>query len=156
MRGYWGLLAAGAMVAISASSCGRPNKLDLGAFEPYVTAYERESAKRGDPIVAIDLVIQFGQMEAAGQRGLCSIRGGDTPVITVEKAYWDRVDEMARGILMFHELGHCLSRRNHDTARDPESGLPDSIMYPYLLTKDQFLARQEKYLAELYSIRNEF
>jgi hypothetical protein len=67
MRGYWGLLAAGAMVAISASSCGRPNKLDLGAFEPYVTAYERESAKRGDPIVAIDLVIQFGQMEAAGQ-----------------------------------------------------------------------------------------
>lgn len=59
------------------------------------------------------------------------------PYVEIKKSFWDTADEDARRNLIFHELGHCLLYRDHDTsvqfASNMGRSVPLSIMYPYII-----------------------
>lgn len=54
--------------------------------------------------------------------------------IKVSKAKWDRLDNVSRKLLLYHEWGHCTLRRDHveDIHQNILSTCPDSIMHPYI------------------------
>lgn len=151
------------LMAFAASGCSGnitapppAQTLSVGSFAPYVARFEQDSAKYSDsPVQVTNLIIQFGPMATSTERGLCTITGDETPVITVDEDFWNSIDEADRTSLIYHELGHCVLRRIHNptVAND---GIPESVMYPYTLTDSVFEDNEANYLTELFATRNQF
>ena len=76
----------------------------------------------------------------------------DYPTITIYKQTWKDLDDTRRYLLVAHELGHGIWKRDHD-----ETILPDftqkSIMAPMVIDVDIFKKKRDYYLSELFSIQ---
>lgn len=70
--------------------------------------------------------------------------------IRIERSSWDMFGADAREILIFHELGHCLKDRDHDSALLKE-GCARSIMNPNIgSVLPCYREHRERYLDELF------
>lgn len=101
------------------------------AVEPYVQRFREEIQKRG-PVPATDnLVIAFGKTQGSDVCGQCLLEAGKPPRITLstDANCWQNASENERECLVFHELGHCLLKRDHRTARFPNDAYV-SLMNP--------------------------
>jgi len=66
--------------------------------------------------------------------------------IEIDREWWERnANEQVRATLMYHELGHCLLNRGHDST--VVNGYPRSIMYPYIFYFPESM--WESYVREL-------
>ena len=94
----------------------------------------------GLPIDRIPVVMDENREVLQGERtaGGCTLDIQDRRVIAISPDYWDygpvNMDfkdiEFFRELLLYHEIGHCLLRREHDPS---ELGrVPWSIMYPHI------------------------
>lgn len=151
-----GLLGAGVLMALAlTSSCGRPNKLEIGGFENYVDRFEQAASSYGQPVQVDDLVIKFGDISNPAQIAVCRISGSETPTITLRKNVWDRFTDKDREALLFHEMGHCVFRRDHREGEVPGTSLPVSLMNPFVLKDYQYVPNEPYYKTELNSRKNE-
>ena len=140
----------------SADGSNNQPVVDVGSFAPYVAQFEQNSVIYSASAVQVtNLKIQFGPMATAEERGVCDITGDQTPVITIDQAYWDSTTEDARKALIFHEMGHCVLRRLH-LATLGTDGAPTSLMNPYTIDGSTYDAHQDSYLHELYAEQNDF
>jgi hypothetical protein len=142
-------------LALIMTGCGNSVVREVGEFEPYVARFEAEAAARGAPVTVEDLKIVQGELEDPRERAVCEIGGTRTPTITVDPQAWADSTEAEREELIFHEMGHCVLRRKHDTALDLE-GKPKSLMHPLKIGTDTYLSQQTVYLDELFSQSQEF
>jgi hypothetical protein len=148
-------------LVVAAQACGKgtsaPAKtVSVGSFAPYVSRFEDTSIDFGNAVKVDNLVVQFGQMDTPAEHGVCDITGdGSPPTITIDQAYWNQADENTREALIFHELGHCVLRRVHETTI-AANGEPESMMYPYTMDKQVYAKYRQQYLQELYSAHNQF
>lgn len=147
---FW-ILTLSTLGCLSFTACGRPPVLEIGGFENYVQRFEMKSQEAGNPVKVTELKIQFGDLEAAYEDGICEL-GDMTPTITVSKPSWDQMDDTEREILMFHEMGHCVLNRKHRSALDPK-GLPESMMHPYGVPERIYAAARTEYIQELFLVR---
>lgn len=149
------------ILALVASSCGQASQsspqpvLQLGSFAPYVAKFEADSVAQGHPVQVTNLIVQFGAMDFSAERGDCTISGDLTPVITLDETYWNSTDEPGREALIFHELGHCVLRRVHMNSLN-QDGIPLSDMNAYTLDSVTYQHFRSQYLAELFSVENQF
>jgi len=121
------------------------------AFQPYVDAFINNSIGRGE--VSIEhLTIEFGAL-GLDRLGECSIYVDRNPKIIINAKYWYEIDDNDKEVLLFHELGHCILRRKHNS--DFTGFYPDSIMYPHVIGK-YYKNNEEAYIDELYSVRNDW
>ena len=88
-------------------SCERKTKIDP-VLMPYMEMFLNEGIKRGVN-VSINCSVEFGHIKQAGKT---EIKGGSVKVI-INLAVWDNMGEEARELLIFHELGHAVLKRNH-------------------------------------------
>lgn len=153
------LAGISALITLSTTGCGtstaQPTQsLDVGTFSPYVQKFEQDSASySAQPVQVTNLIIQFGPMDSADERGICTVTGDETPVITLDEDYWNQIDENAREALIYHEMGHCVLRRVHQPALDAQ-GNPTSIMNPYTMAGVTFEEKETGYLDELFAPSN--
>lgn len=74
----------------------------------------------------------------------------DFPIITINVMTWIQMNDAQRYLLIAHEMGHAIWKRDHD-----ETLLPDfsqkSIMAPVMFNVDIFKKKREYYLRELFS-----
>jgi hypothetical protein len=143
------------ILAISISACGKAPVLELGQFEPYVQKFEQESEVVGAPVKVTDLKVQFGEMKDERENGVCEVFEDETPTITINKEAWDTMTDADREALMFHELGHCVLRRNHVTEVSAD-GTPVSLMNPYRIQTEIFVENQDYYIHELFDHQQDF
>lgn len=122
---------------------------------PYVKQFTTDAAQYGHPLTVTNLIIEFGPLENANERGICDISGDLTPKITIDRNAWDKSSDGSRDELIHHEMGHCVLRRKHKTGVD-DTGKPDSIMYPYAFDGQTYDGNRVDYLTELYSGKAEF
>lgn len=141
--------------AIALSACGRAPVLEVGEFAPYVERFEQTALELGSPVQVMDLQIRFGEVQKETENAVCEIRSGQTPVIIVNPLAWERLSEVDREALMFHEMGHCVLRRKHVQA-ETEEGVPVSLMNPYRIDTEVYVQNEQHYLQELFDSRNEF
>ncbi|HAR41838.1 MAG TPA: hypothetical protein DCS07_04290 [Bdellovibrionales bacterium] len=130
-------------------------QLDLGDFAPLVARFEQGSDQNGAVLKVLDLRIRFGKMDSPYDRGICEIIPGETPTIILKKSAWDLLTEEEQEALLFHEMGHCVLRRNHNSEKTSK-GVPVSLMYPYALDRTTYLHHQKQYMSELVSKYGEF
>jgi hypothetical protein len=142
--------------ALGLTACGRPPVLQVDpVFLPYVERFEKASEAMGNPIQVSDLRLEFGQMQNAMENGACEIVGDEVPTVYINEKAWNRLTEVDREALIFHELGHCVLRRAH-VAEIEETGVPKSLMHPYRIQTRVYVANEEAYLKELFARRNDF
>lgn len=87
--------------------------------------------------------------------GECDVEDNEPNTVRISSDFWATATDTSKEILTLHELGHCLLNRNHDTNLVPSMGnIPESIMYPTILTDYEYLANKNYYLQELFTHPN--
>ena len=139
-------------------------------LQPYVDSFLLEAKTLGTPVVLQNIVIQLGDASAykpqVNKIGYClSERDSgwisyfdDTEssnIVVIDRAFFTRVDvsDKQRTELIFHELGHCVLFRKHDTRLF--EGFPESIMYPMSISTRNlgfYMAHESNYLKELFGV----
>lgn len=97
------------------------------AFAPYYDTWNDEIRLNN----AYDVPISFRSPSVSGRIGECS---SENSGIRIDADAWSQLDDKTRELLIWHELGHCLVGRDHDTKWISHEGqrIPRSIMYPHL------------------------
>jgi hypothetical protein len=73
--------------------------------------------------------------------------------IVLDSEYWDQADTYERESLLFHELGHCVLDKDHNSEMISEyyflNYRPKSIMHPYSFY--QYRLYRDAYIKELFT-----
>jgi len=155
------------------AACGtHPRKAEIEPeMKPFFSEFLIQAASRGIKVPSDDIIIKFGNPAdglpgVIGIVGLCIIEPRKTPVVTIDRNYWDNpggyVDlaperlYYGRKSLIMHEISHCMLRRHHTTARVMFSGynIPSSLMNPYVVEADVFHQFEREYMDELFAPQN--
>ena len=75
---------------------------------------------------------------------------GAYPVITINSFTWAHMNETRKYMLIAHEIGHGIWKRDHDETILPDF-TPKSIMAPVMFNVDMFNEKRDYYLRELFS-----
>ncbi len=156
--------------------CGAPQaepvssyeyRIETPEFQYYVDRFEKLSKDRR-PQNITSLVMEYGDLSDHGIEacysedattycmmllgrvvGLCSIKSNQSPRITIDRTYWEGATDVAKENLAFHELGHCILKRDHNDRKD--QGVPVSLMFPNLIP---FYYEKDKqpYINELFEV----
>jgi len=101
-------------------------------FQPYVDSFEAAAAERGYHIMVNNLIIAY---DASVSNTYCAVSNTTSAENSIQKIIYINPDihcwQNSRQLetLLFHEMGHCILGRAHDTALLP-NGDAKSIMYP--------------------------
>ena len=100
-------------------------------FEPHVRKFEAEARARGKDITINNLIIKY---DAAASTIFCAnsnviSSANDVQKIILVNPQFCWQNETQLETLIFHELGHCVLGRQHDSSAMPK-GDPKTIMYP--------------------------
>lgn len=154
--------------AMMASSCAPKQKdheafLQVdSAFSDYVHNFEQVAAQEHQPLVINDLVVSFGDTPNLNETGVCEWAENTTPTVIVNQRIWNTLNDYDKQEVIFHELGHCILRRVHQSteimAYNNTMQIPESIMYPYRITGSVYRDNMVHYNDELFltSRRNQF
>jgi hypothetical protein len=142
-----------ALLSLFAQGCARAPeheptvRIDADAA-PYVARFEQEASLRGQALSVTDLIVEFGQVQGT-DRGECQLASGETPVVVLSQAAWDRSSDSEREELVFHELGHCLLGLRHEAGLTSD-GIPASVMNPTEIDGAIYKQNREYYLSGLF------
>ncbi len=138
-------------------------------FHPYIERFERVASEVGTAVSITDLTIEFGKPSTSSETGTCTWNEESTPKITINPETWEkRNSDVEHQLIIFHELGHCILKRNHETnfIQNPslndsvweKPSRPSSIMHPSLLDEQIYTDDIDYYNQELFdpSKRNEY
>lgn len=77
-----------------------------------------------------------------------------TMIIRIDRDTWAMLDGYEREQLVFHELGHFIFLRPHDTDTFPcyemRVGCPRSLMHPYMIPTVVYKQYHEMYMTDLF------
>lgn len=126
-------------------------------FDTYIKVFEAEAKLRGKSLTIKNLIARFGYTKYDGDDviGLCS-KSKYSPVVVIDREYWDRVGTVDREILFFHELGHCILKLPHDNSMvdfDRYQG-PASVMNEYMFDSWIYVTNRHYYMNELFRLAN--
>jgi len=101
-------------------------------FQPYVDSFVAAASERGHNMVVNNLVITYDSSISnvyCAYSNVTSSRDDVQKIIYINPYIhcWQNSTQLET--LIFHEMGHCILGRDHDTTRMPK-GDPKSIMYP--------------------------
>lgn len=136
------------LLCLSATSCGKyvaPYKdVELSLI---ATQFEVDTGVKTESIT-----MRFNALDKSIM-GICYTYDDDSKEIQINDAYWDKLNDVGRTQLMYHELGHCAMNLKHDeTIVHTPDGQPlwGSIMYPvYFGYSPMFKLYEKKYIEAL-------
>ena len=118
------------------------------SIQAYFDRFEVEALKYG---LAVDLegMQIYGILSDLDEFtvGNCRYRKREPRRITVDRQHWQRISDLEREYIIFHELGHCYLEREHDDRKDSngrclsmmQSGEGDCWMKYNAHTRDTYL-----------------
>lgn len=128
------LLTISTLIGCQRDSDSQPEPVQYtvpAEVEPFIQAFRNEAQKRNNAVSTANLIITFGTTQSGDVCGQCLLQSGKTPRITLnnDAFCWQQASQYERECLIFHELGHCLLKREHKTNRFP-NGAFVSLMNP--------------------------
>lgn len=136
-------------LALLLSGCGKTLQVD--GFEKQVNAFTAASVQAGHPLTIDNLVIQEDNL-GGNTFGECVTKPLHPPTILVNRVFWEArsVTDRLREIVLFHELGHCILGRQHNSELRAD-GAPSSIMDPNPVDEQKYEALRSYYVQELFA-----
>ncbi len=118
-------------------------------FESQVRSFVDNGTSRGVKVDISGLTIR--QTDMFNDTPILAVCIPDDKTVLVNQKFWAGSDDTQKELVIWHELGHCVLGRDHNTYT--HDGAPVSIMYPQavLFNNEQYyyLHRQD-YINELY------
>lgn len=112
-------------------SCSKENepKIIEEELKVYIDLFIEEAAEREVDIdlSGVNLGAYIENIEENGTLGQCISYADGSKEIVINERNWDRLDDLEKEYVVFHELGHCVLNRSHDNTQD-NSGTCQSIM----------------------------
>jgi hypothetical protein len=121
-------------------------RVDVGDFGHYVDEFVVHSHENGTPLIIHDLIMKWHDIpdeEGKTILGRCFIGDQLSNTVEIDPVHWEEMDEQRRMLLIHHELGHCLLRRDHFDDKP-------SIMNTYLLSSKKYEEDSDGIMAELF------
>jgi len=146
------------IVVIIFFSCEKKKEPVIPAeVEEYVSSFFNDARDNGLNIYLddYDLTIEFSELEDAD--GVCN---SSNNTIHIDSSEWhERMTETNRKWLIYHELGHCILEREHDSGVF-ENGECKSIMHSHISNSECFTnfisnSWQKYYIKELFKEENQ-
>lgn len=113
-----------------------PAPIDV-AFKPFVNRFEVLLGK------TIKFSVLFADMDQQ-YAGMCWLYSTGDRKIEINPYSWDKLNELGKEEVIFHELGHCELGRGH-TYDSTKDGYPASIMYPVAFGEAPFYEENHYY-----------
>ncbi len=119
----------------------------------YIDQFEAAALERGLDVNLSDVGIHAFIEDIEGAIvGQCQHKEDDPNVILLDRNYWDNATEDERLFIVFHELGHCVLKREHNDQKD-SNGYCTSIMHSssQVCNIDFSLTERDRYFDELFN-----
>ena len=119
----------------------------LNSFSGYLNIFIDQADQHGVALDISALIIRFHDLVSTDKEivlGMCTFQQGSAPSIMIDPTHWKDLSMVGRELLLFHELGHCLLKRDH-TANDVVS-----IMNPFGISVIEYSMNEEGFLSELF------
>lgn len=152
-------------IALLLSACAPAQQQNLNvesSFQPFVDAFVKKSQQEGNPQSITNLAIQIDNTMAGPTTGswtlaVCYSGGGSQPTIKVNPYFWNNkgYGNAEREELLFHEMGHCVLNRGHDSSmiRTVDGYSVDkTIMNPYHMGATRYGNSYNYYMQELFGV----
>lgn len=147
------------ILSLGLIGCAQEKTVNInGEFSVYLDRFESLAAQYNRSVDFSNLVVTYDDsLSGSNTLGVCRSGGSSSPMITINTKFWKSasVSNSAREQLMFHELGHCVLGRPHNSqtvfASDSSyTPIPVSIMHPYHLSRAFYEGNYSQYLSELF------
>lgn len=144
---------------ITLFGCGRePTPEEQAEFLPYFHRFVEQAKVYGRDVDSDPVPMYFGDLGPT-RVGVCEERWFQSSRIYIDRRAWAHTPEPGREALIFHELGHCVLKREHkDTVMTVrlESGarqVPESIMNTSGVHASTYTVLKNYFLTELFGAR---
>ena len=145
-------------IVLSMVGCGKPSIDDIPAeLSPLIVRFQQDALVRGYT-VSIDQV-QF-QIKALpivnGVQAVGDCQQGDgNSIVILDQNTWGTLSDTQKEMLLYHELGHCVLKRTHDSSYfavpGTEFSIVNSVMYPSQTDPGNYAIYREHYVNELFA-----
>lgn len=133
------------------SGCGEGRGAVDGEFLVYLRRFEEEAVRRGIEVDVSSVSVGFIEKPIVSELGIVFGRCRDGRVEVVRE-FWESGSEARRESMLFHELGHCVLKRDHRGGWNRELHAPQSVMVPDTdLVSGYWGDHRDYYLDELFS-----
>lgn len=124
------------IVLMVGCAANRVNYIIQSEFKPYVYKFEKLSN------VSVTVNIKFGG-DLGSKAGMCYAFNPNSSdnLISINNKYWDKIGDLGKEQLIFHELGHCVLGLGHNNKIGKVGNwlsVPVSIMYSVHFGDEQF------------------
>lgn len=111
------------------------------ALQPYYQGFLKESELRNNHWSKLVSVSMTFNEENSGALGVCTVLFGFQNKITINKKYWNSLNETQKEMTVYHELAHCILLKGHSLEERNQTLMSKSIFnhHEYLSQKDAFL-----------------
>lgn len=153
------LLAIALLLTACAPAHSPVVRIDL-RIQPIVNQWHSDAIEiLGHDIVIFDLIIDISDLPE--HVGACEMEDYHTPHVYIDQKYWDKSDDIQRLLDVYHEMGHCVLLREHNSTlifiNDPgvvPYYAPASIMYPATMIRDDYwLGHRIALLTEYFTVK---
>jgi hypothetical protein len=133
--------------------------LNPPTFDPYKRLFEAFADKYKTIIFADDVNFRFGDIlcpksQSASKHCAVAYCEYSTNTIVVDRTDWKSYKYYNREQAIFHEMGHCLLKRDHRNDLDSTCH-PVSGMYWRMIDEQWYKDNREKYMEELFDKADE-
>lgn len=107
----------------------RPVYLDR-EFVDYFNKFQKDGRDYGVKVDSYRLITVFSNTYNVSRLAYCV---PSLNLVVVSRSHWELMDSNTRKILLYHEWGHCILKRDHvEQLYHFPSYCPMSMMYPYI------------------------
>ena len=111
----WVLMLSGMLMFWS---CGKDDDIDRfvePVLQEYFDRFAEEASARGVHIDfdSSDVSGYIRLITEPGVIGQCGHNDNKPSTVIIDKIYWDKSNDLQREFVVFHELGHCVLKREH-------------------------------------------
>ncbi len=118
-------------ICLILGSCSKENETKIieAELQIYIDLFVSEASDRAIEIdmSEINLGAYIENIEQNGTLGQCISYSDGSKEIVIDERSWERLDDLEKEYVVFHELGHCVLDRSHDNTQD-NNGTCQSIM----------------------------
>jgi hypothetical protein len=125
------------------------------SVQPYVYSFISEAAARGVNINMGDTKVLVMPIKANNSNnltaGICGMAWGN--IVIIDSEFWSFYDSYTKEDVVFHELGHCVLKREHCDAKTKDDKYI-SMMRTTIPHDNDYIERRKEYIDELFSKSN--
>lgn len=104
-------------------ACGRDSSNELTAIDHFIDdrlyehyeTFKAEAKKRNIEVDFVTMNVEgyIGDIRDQGVVGQCQTYSDGSKAVVIEEGYWNRLSDLKKEFIVFHELGHCILNRGH-------------------------------------------